>query len=1170
MRAISLRGCALTFVLVCLGSVFAFAQEATIVGTVTDPSGAAVPNVSVNITNVDTGQVSHLTTNDVGQYVAPDLHIGHYVVRAEGANFKAAEQKDIVLAVGDRRRVDFQLQMGSAQESITVEANTVQVQSDSGEVSNVITGQQISQLSANGRSMYQLINLTPGASSGQSDFSPPTPVGGDANVSFNGLRQGHNIYLLDGAESDDRGGAGGSDVMPSLDAIAEFRMMTSNYSAEYGLSSAATMTAVIKSGTRTFHASAWEFLRNDALDARNYFNRAPDPVAELRFHTYGFNVGGPVSFHPKSSNPKTFFFYNMEWRSLIQGQTLNQTVPFPSTYGGNFSANLPADVFDKVDGANIPNSGLHVPCANQLSAAQQALFAGQTFSTPNASGSCIADPNVPIAQNPTFQKFNNNTLPFLDANAQVLLAAGIFPKPTSGAQFIGGNNIPTHLREEVVRVDHRFTDKFSVFGHFLAEQISQGYGTSQWSGDNVPTVGDTFGNPSYSAVVHATHTIHPNLLNEIAFNYNGNRINIVPTGIFAQPSGYTIPRIFSGPNNEQRIAEIHLNGTTGADYTSASWPWHNKADDYQIRDDISWVKGAHQLKFGASWAIYKKVQDLFGQTQGGFTYNNTYTGNDFADFLLGYADQYTELAVQDHGLWNNVSWAAYVQDNWRATRRLTLNLGLRWDGVPHTYEANNRMGNFYPNLYDPALAATFDTAGNLCSSASDPGCAAASPGLGPSPNPILNGYLFYLNGIGIPGKNGVPKDLVDNHWAAFGPRIGFAYDLLGTGKTIVRGGFGTMYERIQGNDMYNAGANVPFSSSVTFNQVLTSSPTTSVTTGNTLTAPITVSSLTGLDRTQYKLPVSYQYSAGVQQAFGAKSVLSVAYVGNQNRHQNDYVETNLPDASLLPAIANGTAPAYNTIVPYLGFHSLKMARNEANSHYNGLQVDFHSQASRDLFFQAAYTLSRAIDPSTPGGSGYDLSNVTNPYIGWRHDLGPSILDRTNIAFVNFVYDLPIFRNTPNHLLKSTIGGWEVSGIVSMVSGAPLTITEGGVGGNVCSTIPNCTVRPDFSGSKKYPKTVDQWFDPSSGFVAAAPGTFGTLPYNAFRGPGRNNWNLSLFKSFMINEERGSKIEFRAESFNTWNHTQFNNVSTTFGNSNFGAVTTAHDPRVFQLGLKAYF
>jgi len=310
-------------------AVPAFAQEATVVGTVTDPSGAAVPNVSITITNTDTGISRTLVTGSQGEYVLPDLGIGHYTVRAQATGFKAVEQKGLVLAVGDRTRVDFKLTLGTATEQVTVEAAAIAVQADSGEVSDVITGQQLSLLSTNGRSMYSLISLTPGASSGQGDFQIPTPVGGDANVSFNGMRESHNLYLLDGSESDDRGGAGGSDVMPSMDAIAEFRRMTSNYSAEYGLSSSATMTAVIKSGTKQYHASAWEFLRNDALDARNYFNPAPNKVAELRFHTFGFNVGGPVDFWAKEH--KTFFFYNMEWRRLIQGQILTRPCPLQAS-----------------------------------------------------------------------------------------------------------------------------------------------------------------------------------------------------------------------------------------------------------------------------------------------------------------------------------------------------------------------------------------------------------------------------------------------------------------------------------------------------------------------------------------------------------------------------------------------------------------------------------------------------------------------------------------------------------------------------------------------------------------------------------------------------------------------------------------------------------------------
>ncbi|MGH9496460.1 MAG: carboxypeptidase regulatory-like domain-containing protein [Candidatus Sulfotelmatobacter sp.] len=1135
-----------------LFTMHGFAQEATVVGTVTDPTGASVPNVTITLTNIDTGLARTITTGSDGQYVIPDLNIGHYTVRATASGFKVAEQKGVVLQVNDRSRIDFKLVVGSAQEQVTVEAAAIAVQSDTGEVSDVITGQQLSQLATNGRSMYSLISLTPGASSGQGDFQIPTPVGGDANVSFNGMRESHNLYLLDGSESDDRGGAGGSDVMPSMDAIAEFRQMTSNYSAEYGLSSSATMTAVIKSGTKQFHASAWEFLRNDALDSSNYFTgKTP-----LKFHTFGFNVGGPVDAWSKEH--KTFFFYNMEWRRLIQGQTLNQTVPvlgaYPDANGAGTGAVFPETI-------NVPST-----------VDPALLFA-------NCPGGV-----APAGVTPGMA-FPSNTIPdcMINSNATVLLQAGIFPGPTGGpnsahpstGQFLGGNNVPTNVKEEIVRVDHEFSSKFSVYGHFLAEQIAQNFGTSMWSGDNVPTASNTFGNPSYSAVIHTTYMISPTLLNEVSFNYNGNRIAILPTGVLGRPSGFNVPEIFPGNNND-RIPEIKLGGVTGADYTNSSWPWKNKADDYQIRDDISWTKGAHQIKIGGSWSIYKKIQDLFGNTQGSLTFNNTYTGVDFADFLLGTASSYNELAIQDHGFWNAPSWAAYVQDNWRVNNRLTLNLGLRWDGAPHTYEANNRMGNFYPGLYNPANAPTFAADGSICGGADDGtnnlGCAGASAGLGTSPNAILSGYQFYLNGIGIPGTTpGVPKGLVNNNWGAIGPRLGFAYDLTGSGKTVVRGGFGMMYERIQGNDMYNAGPNIPFSTNVTLNNVFLSSPTTSIINNTTLdpAAEVTVADITGLDKNNYKMPVSYQYSFGIQHALSSRSVLEVMYVGNQNRNQNAYAETNLPDPSLLAGIADGsnTTP-YSQLVPFLGFHSIKQSKDIQSSHYNSLQMELHSQIRHDLTLQAAYTLSRAIDPASNGNGVSDLQNVSNPY-SLAYDNGPSGLDRTHIAFVNFIYDIPFLRDSPNKLLKSTVGGWQVSGIVSLQSGEPVNVLLGGASDNICNTLPNCTNRPDKSSGVSYPHSVASWFT-TSGFADPAAGTFGSTPFNYLRGPGRQNWNLALFKSFLFSESRGSRMEFRAEFFNAFNHTEWNNISNTFTAGNFGAITSTHDPREIQLGLKLYF
>src|SRR5579863_6916850 len=1037
-------------------SFTAKAQNATIVGTITDPSGAAVPNVKVSATSVETGLVSTAVTGDSGSYVMPELKIGHYDVKAEASGFKVAEQKGLVLQVGDRTRIDFQMQLGGAQETVTVEANEVRVQTDSGEQSNVITGQQMSQIAVNGRSIYQLAALAPGASSQVNNFVN-TPVGGDANVEFNGLRQNHNIYLLDGGEDDDRGGAGGMSIAPSSDAIAEFRQLTSNYSADYGLSSAGTMTMVLKSGSSTLHASAWEFNRNDAFDARNPFTPATQPSAELRLNVFGFNVGGPVTLGKfyNRDRKKTFFFYNMEWRRLILGSVNNsQTVPDPATYGGNFSSLTKA---------------ITVPTTAQV--APSVLFA-------NCPGG-VAPAGVVQGGN-----FPGNVIPscMISPNATALLTAGIFPAPTgANDQFTGAATAPTNLKEEIVRIDHNFSSKFSVFGHFIAEQVSQGYPISQWSGANVPTVGDIFGNPSYSAVVHTTYAINPNLLNEIAFNYNGNRINIVPfagAGLsgLALPTGYdaTNTRFFSGPNNLDRIPNIDLTGSTGTKFEISSWPWHNKADDYQIRDDLSWTKGAHQLTFGFSWALYKKTQDLFGQTQGGLTFDGTFTGNDFADFLLGDSKQYQELAVQDHGQWNNVSWASYVQDNWRVNRKLTVNLGLRWDGVPHTYEANNRMGNFYPSLYNPADAATFNTAGTICASAADPGCTGISPGLGTSPNSILAGVPLYLNGIGIPGQNGVPKGLVNNHWANFGPRLGFAYDMTGNGKTVVRGGFGIMYERIQGNDMYNAGPNIPFSFQLnTPVPVELVNPHLALSSGVAAALPINPAGITGLAIDEYKQPASYQWSIGVQRQLGARSVLGVAYVGNTNRFQNDYRENNLPAESDIPALIGGAN--YNTApgLPYPGFNSIRLSTNEANSHYNGLQVDLSTQVGHDLNLRAFYTLSRTIDAVGAGGTsgGADLQNVSNPYAGWLYDVGPGGYDRLHNFSANFVYDLPVFRHTENRLVKTTLGGWEVSGIVTVTSGLPINPQlSGNQSGN---GIPNALNRPDQVASNSYPHSVNE-------------------------------------------------------------------------------------------------
>ena len=384
------RAVFLSLLLLC-SPVPASAQEATFVGTVTDPSGAVVPNVAIVVSNLDTGATRSLATNDVGQYVVPGLPIGKYDLTAKATSgFKAEESKGVVLNVNDRVRVDFQMKLGKIAEAVVVESNPVAVQADSGEQSSLVNGTQISELSTNGRSIYTYITLSPGAANLMPSFQAPTSVGANSNVSFNGNRPGHNLYLLDGGENYDRGGGGDSIIMPSIDAIAETQTLTSNYSAEYGLSSGGTISSVLKSGTKTFHFSLWEFFRNDALDARNYFNFAPAPVAELRYNLYGFNVDGPVTFgklyHPTKA--KTFFFYNMEWRRLTQGQTLNQTVPPTAYYLGDFST------------SGYGLAQLHAPAVCQVSSAIQVQFAaaGQALS---GCANGAPDPTLEVP-------FNNN------------------------------------------------------------------------------------------------------------------------------------------------------------------------------------------------------------------------------------------------------------------------------------------------------------------------------------------------------------------------------------------------------------------------------------------------------------------------------------------------------------------------------------------------------------------------------------------------------------------------------------------------------------------------------------------------------------------------------------------------------------------------------------------
>jgi Carboxypeptidase regulatory-like domain len=1113
----------LVFVLSLLASAAAFAQTATILGTVTDPTGATVPTATVTITNTATNAKRVLQTNSAGSYIAPELQIGPYSVRAEATGFKSYERTGLQLDSNDTVRVDAILQVGAVTESVTVAADVVKVESDTAEVSDLISGSQVADLAINGRHMAALAILTPGASSDLPDFNLPVSVAGSTNISFNGQREEHNVWMIDGGENYDRGCGGCVTMMPSVDAIAEFRTLTSNAPGDFGIGSGGTINMTIKSGTHDYHGEVYEFFRNNDMDANNFFaNLSGSPAPELRYNIYGWNLGGPV-WIPKLYNKdrkKTFFFWNQEWRKFVVGSEVYAPAIPAAERNGNFSS-LSTPI-------TVPNTG--DPTMNAKYAAL-GLTPGQPFPGNQIPASLI------------------------DPNAALFLASGAMPLPNAPNNFYSGApGAPTQVPEVVLRFDHYFTDKLSLFGHYIHDNTDQGFATSLWSSDTYPTIGTNFKNPSWSGVAHLTYTISPTLLNEAAFNFNGNWIDLTPTGIYQKPAGYNATQLFSN-NDDNRLPTVSIGGTYGVNYDPASWPWKNAAFDKQVRDDVSWTKGQHNLKFGGQFMRYSKNQDIFGDTQGDYTFSGIYTGNAVADMLLGYAANYSELDLEDRTHTRTSTGSFYINDSWRVSHRLTVILGARWEIVPHAYDVQNRLANFYPNLYNPTNAAEFNSNGSLNTS---------GPGFTTVAGVPLGNIPFYLNGEVVAGQDSTPRGMVQNQWGTVGPRVGFAYDLTGKGKTIIRGGYGMFYERIQGNDVYNMGPNPPFGFNPTLNNVFFSSPNVSSLNGQTATVPIFPADITALAYTDYKLPTSAQWNFGIQHQLTQGAVLGVEYVGNADYHQRDEREINdvpLSDPNRL-GIA-GLVGNYNANLdrPYLGYGNIVLGENAGNTHYGSLQVNFRVENQHGLTFQAAYTWAHNLGIE-PGGGG-DFNTLSDPY-SRSYDYGPSVLDRRQVLVLNYIYDLPFFRNDKG-LAGSILGGWEFSGITLMQTGLPLSPTLSydnlGLGGNT-------TDRPNTAGPLTYPQTVGEWFN-TSAFSAPAQLAFGDSQEGAIRGPGRINFNLSMYKTFRLWSE-ASNLQFRADFYNAFNHTELDAVNTSFGSSTFGQVTSTYDPRTIELGLKFKF
>jgi hypothetical protein len=1141
--------------LLAITTIAAIAQQnSEIVGTVTDNQGAVVSGANVSLTQEGTGLTLQTVTNDSGLFHFGGLNIGAYDLKITATGFESYVQQGLQLNVSQTLQANASLTVGSVNQTVTVAANALQVQTDSNVVSNLVNADQITELATENRNFAALAALGLGVSSLLPDSNTPTSVASSFSISVNGLRESHNIWLIDGGEADDRGGAGGMNIMPSQDSIAQFETLASNYPPDYGISSGATISLGIKSGTQNFHASLWEFNRNTAYNANNYFNKQSDPVTprtKLNYNIYGFNGGGPI-FIPHKYNEnrqRTFFFYNMEWRKLIQGSSPQQAATLPTAdfpvAGQNLAYVAPAFAPNTV--INVPEVG--DPAYNAKLAAL-GLTPGQPF--PNQT--------IPAA--------------LIDPNAVLYLGTGVVPKPNLANGYnLSSANQPIDVTDIVLRIDHNITDKWHILGHFLNDEVSQAYSSPMlgWSGASYPTITSTLANPSNSAVVKLTGTISPTLLVEATMNYDGNVINITNSANSLNPSGWSVSRFFDNPS--KNLPNMSWGAPYNTDENPASAPWHNAARDYSPIFSVSYTEGKHQFKFGFGYNRYTKNQQLFGDPGGSFSWG-TKSNDSFVDMILGISNNYDQDQALPVRHYVNQTTSVYAMDNWKATPRLSVQLGLRYDALPHAWERNNQIANFDPNLYIPSDAPIFNSDGTLDQT---------GPGF-----QQINGTYFYQNGIYIAGQNGYPKGAVTNYYNTLQPRVGFSDDLFGDGKTVLRGGFGSFYERIQGNDIFNIATNEPFANDPSASSVYLSDPHTTWTTGETAATPFFAQGLTSLARS-YPAPGVVQYSLGVQREIKPSVVLVVQYVGNLAWHQNidrqinnynintpllvnaanpGYTRANAGD----PNNASGTNPGGESIpIPnilrtFQGYTGITQQENTTNGGYNGFQTGIRAQNQHGLSGEVDYTWSHEID-ITSG----DLAAVSNPY-NLKYDKGSGSYDRRHILSANYIYALPFFLHDSGPK-RTFLGGWEISGTYIAESGVP-AVSSFSVGYDPIGLGGGYSNRPDIVSALGHPHKVGQWFTTSS-FAAPIPvwagganQGFGNAGKDAIVGPSRVNFNTSFYKTFVIKE--GIDFKLRFESFNTFNQAEYNGLSTQLGSGNFGAITSTYDPRVLEIGGQLHF
>ncbi|MGA2813366.1 MAG: carboxypeptidase regulatory-like domain-containing protein [Candidatus Acidiferrum sp.] len=1140
----------------------------TITGTVTDAGGAAVAGASVSYVNIGTNAADSTSTSESGVYTFAQLAVGVYNVQVKQPGFKEFISKNVEVHTSTVTEVNVQLTVGAVTETMTVEASDVQVQTTSAEVGEVVSGTQVRELPLNGENFMGLVTLSPGVSVASSFDSRDKGLQGGADFSVNGNPYNYNLFLVDGVNNNDVGSGRTILVYPSVDAIAEFKMIRNSYGPEYGQAAGAIISITTRSGENQYHGGFFYAGRNDKLDANDYFsNLNGTGKAEERRNDWGYHIAGPVI---PTWKDHLFFFWNQEWNREIRGQSVASCVPTAAELGGDFSQNF--------SGAVAPTAAnpAGTLATDQCGATQPAEWTGP-----------VGGPNSYVSLIPVAQQGANA---FIIANPDPagVLISKFYPLPNQalrgGNNWASSENLAPKWSEWNIRTDYDVTKKNRITFRYTNDSwVSPGPdNTAFWGVSQFPTINSDWSQPSKSVMAKLTTQISNTLINDVEFGYGHNAIITTLSGTEAS----VVPQINAAVPTAwpSSLKQSDTFGNGGAVWGGLSpygsgqtmWniaPYGNHEDLYALQDNISKVQGNHIFKVGAYYSTNAKIEDgAGGSDQPQFNYSNgglnlcpnsnpgcttnqgqpvgVGLGNQLANLLYPGQEYVTqEKNVNATALvhWHDFEW--YVGDSWKVRRNITVNYGFRWSFLREPYSGDNNWANWSLADYSPAeaVANPSDACNGVIIVPGTSPCAAAAAQLA-------------TLGITLPLSNGTPganRALVNNNNHSIAPRLGVAWDVRGDGKTAVRAGVGQFFQREPVGLLEQLAFTAPFEIQATDIRTLgTATPLS-----NPQVSP------SGAENPRAVIPNSWQWNLSVERELFRNTALQIGYVGNSGIHLTSGIDANPVPESLWDQAAFASGGALNVFRPAGNFGSILEFGHNGKADYHSLQVLFRSRLSNFSTFQIAYTYSHSIgNVQLDNSSGSVNSQAVTDQSDYALDKGNTDINRPNVLVANEVFYLPKLANHGN-LVQQTVGGWELNSIINVADGASTTVFSNGAScGSLPAPLGTCSLN-SLQGSgfnqNNRPNVVpgvgcnsgvsgDQIFNPAAfTLVGYQIGTVGNEPRGYCFGPNFRNIDMQLAKNWTFRER--FRIKFSLDFFNLFNHANFLGTGPNINNSGFTAA-----------------